>query len=187
MADVHGTSALKRGEKFTLAQRNAWPDNERWELIAGEAFAMSPAPRKQHQRLTLKLAKDIDSFLEGKPCEAYIAPFDVFLTDESDEADTVVQPDVLVVCDPDKVQDDGVHGAPDLVAEVLSDSTAFKDLTQKKAAYERAGVKEYWVLNPESCSILLFVLENGRYKPAREILKGSPAESSVLSGFVFQL
>jgi len=77
---------------------------------------------------------------------------------DPDSSDTVVQPDVFVVCDPDKIQDDGIHGAPDFVVEVLSDSTAYKDLTAKKSLYERAGVREYWLVDPHNGSVFPYVL-----------------------------
>ncbi|HOX92339.1 MAG TPA: Uma2 family endonuclease [Spirochaetales bacterium] len=129
--------------------------------------------------------RKLAEFLDGKPCQALIAPVDIFLPDDDDGAQSVVQPDVLVVCHPDIIKDDGIHGAPDFIAEVLSDSTAYKDLTQKKALYERSGVREYWILNPDSGSTLVYVLENGRYLPARELLRGNPVLSSALDGFSF--
>jgi len=187
MNETDGTSALKAGEKFTLDQWRTWPEGERWELIGGIAYAMSPAPRVPHQRMSRSLSSALDVFLEGKDCEPFYAPVDVFLTEgDPESSDTVVQPDVLVVCDPDKIQDDGIHGAPDFVVEVLSDSTAYKDMTAKKQLYERSGVREYWIVNPESNSVFPYVLSGGRYGPTTEILKGEPVKSSVLTGFVWQ-
>jgi len=188
MSDIQGTAALKQGERFTIAQRNTWPGDEQWELIGGVAYNMSPGPRPQHQKLILQFAKTLLDFLEGKPCEPFIAPVDVFLPDAvSDNKETVVQPDVFVVCDPEKIKDDGIHGAPNFVVEVLSDGTAYKDLTIKKQAYERSGVREYWIINPDTGSIFISVLHQGRYLPMKEILKGEPAVSTVLQGFSFSL
>jgi len=186
MSKVDGTAALKPGETFTIGQRNAWPDSERWELIDGIAYGMSPAPKVPHQQLTGRFFRQLADYLEGKTCQVFIAPLDVYLPKEASDGDTVVQPDVLVVCDPAKIGEDGIHGAPDFVAEVLSDSTAYKDLTQKKQLYERCAVREYWILNPDSLSILVYCLENGKYLPAQEILKGDKAESRSLPGFVFE-
>jgi Uma2 family endonuclease len=186
MSEVQGTSALKQGETFTIEQRNAWPGDERWELIGGVAYNMSPAPRPHHQIISGTLFHDLYDFLEGKPCEPFIAPVDVFLPEaSSDNENTVVQPDVFVVCDPEKITDDGIHGAPDFIVEVLSDSTAYKDLTVKKQAYERSGVREYWIINPDTGSIFISILEQGRYLPMTEILKGERAYSKVLEGFNF--
>ncbi len=188
MNETDGTSALKAGEKFTLDQWRTWPEGERWELIGGVAYAMSPAPRVPHQRLSLSLSSALNAFLEGKDCEPFYAPVDVFLPKgDPDSSDTVVQPDVFVVCDPDKVQDDGIHGAPDLVVEVLSDSTAYKDLTVKKELYERSGVQEYWLVNPQNGSVFPYVLIDGRYGPTTEILRGGAVNSIALPGFTWHI
>jgi Uma2 family endonuclease len=177
-------SALKQGERFTLDQWRSWPENERWELIDGIAYAMSPAPRIPHQNHAGDLFRKLGNFLEGKPCKPFIAPADVFLPDNAEDGtDTVVQPDVLVVCDEGKVQDDGIHGAPDFVAEVLSESTAYKDWNIKKALYERTGVREYWLVSPETGSVFRYVLEDGRYGPVTEILRGGAVESIAFPGF----
>jgi Uma2 family endonuclease len=184
MARTEGPSALKQGERFTLDQWRSWPQDERWELIDGIAYAMSPAPRIPHQNFAGEIFYALRSFLEGKPCQPFIAPADVYLPDDSEDgADTVVQPDVLVVCDERKVQDDGIHGAPDFVAEVLSESTAYKDWNIKKALYERSGVREYWLVSTETGSVFRYILKDGRYGPVTEILRGGPVESTALPGF----
>jgi len=184
MEKTEGTSALKQGERFTLDQWRSWPENERWELIDGIAYAMSPAPRIPHQNHAGNLFRKLGNFLEGKPCQPFMAPADVFLPDDSEGAtDTVVQPDVFVVCDGDKVHDDGVHGAPDFVAEVLSESTAYKDWNIKKALYERAGVREYWIVSTETGSVFRYSLKDGRYGPVTEILRGGAVESLAFPGF----
>jgi Uma2 family endonuclease len=187
MAKIEGTSALKAGEKFTLDQWRTWPEGERWELIGGIAYAMSPAPRVPHQRLLGKLYTAIASFFNGKPCEPFIAPVDVFLPDGvEDDVDTVVQPDLFVVCDPSKVQDDGVHGAPDFIVEIVSESTAFKDMSDKKELYERAGVREYWIVNPRTLSIFRYELAGDRFAPAVEIVRGEAAASVAFPGFFWR-
>ena len=184
MEKTEGTSSHKQGERFTLDQWRTWPENERWELIDGIAYAMSPAPRIPHQNHAGNLFRKLGNFLEGKPCQPFMAPADVFLPDDSEEAtDTVVQPDVFVVCDGDKVHDDGVHGAPDFVAEVLSESTAYKDWNIKKALYERAGVREYWIVSTETGSVFRYSLKDGRYGPVTEILRGGAVESLAFPGF----
>jgi len=181
---TEGTAALKPGERFTLEQWRNWPEGERWELIGGVAYSMCAAPKVPHQRLAGSMYVELYTFLKGKPCEALLSPVDVYLPGAvEDSTDTVVEPDVIVVCDPSKVQDDGVHGAPDLVIEVGSESTLYKDMTRKKALYERSGVREYWIVNPDSGSVLRYVLVDGRYSPATEILPGEPVHSAVLEGF----
>ena len=122
----------------------------RWELIDGAAYAMSPAPKTNHQRLSFFIALEIGKYLEGRSCEAFSAPFDVRLAD-----DTVVQPDLSVICDKSKIDEKGCSGAPDLVVEILSDSTAYKDETEKRLLYERVGVREYWIINPGLPEVVL--------------------------------
>jgi Uma2 family endonuclease len=122
-----------------------------------------------------------------KTCETFVAPIDVFLSGQADEADTVVQPDVLVVCDPAKVADDGIRGAPDFVAEILSDSTAYKDLNEKRGLYERAGVREYWIVRPDDGGVLAWRLADGRYAPVREYRGDEAADSVALPGFAWPL
>ena len=185
MANISGSNALKPDQLFTLADWRAWPEDERWELIHGVAYNMSPSPRRQHQKAAGQLFSQLERFLDGKPCQPFIAPFDVFLPDASDE-DTVVEPDVLVVCDPDKVQDDGVHGAPDFVAEILSDSTAYKDLGVKKQLYEASGVREYWIIHPLTRVVSVFILQNGQFTPAQEYLADQEVTSTALPGFAWR-
>ncbi|OHD23001.1 MAG: hypothetical protein A2Y38_22005 [Spirochaetes bacterium GWB1_59_5] len=185
---TEGSAALKEGEKFTLDQWRTWPEGERWELIGGVAYNMSPAPKVRHQSLAGFLYHDICTFLEEKSCLPFIAPTDVFLPEGvADSADTVVQPDILVVCDDGKILEDGIHGAPDFIAEVLSPSTAYKDMSAKKSLYERSGVREYWLVNPDTGSVFRYVLNDGRYGPATEILHGDRVESSALPGFVWRI
>lgn len=184
MTTTEGTSALKEGESFTLDQWRTWPEGERWELIGGVAYNMSPAPKTTHQSLAGSLYHAVCTYLEDVACLPFYAPTDVFLPEGVDDStETVVQPDVLVVCDEGKIEEDGIHGAPDFVAEVLSPSTAYKDFSNKKDLYERAGVREYWIVNPDTGSVFRYVLKDGLYGPATELLRGTSIESSALPGF----
>ena len=152
--------------RFTYADYLQWPDGERWELIDGNAYAMAPAPTISHQTLVLNIAKQIDDALDGAPCRALIAPVDVLLpaTDEADEQTaTVVQPDILVVCNPAKLNERNVRGAPDWIIEVLSPATARHDHLTKRALYERAGVREYWLVHPVDRVITVYTLKDGQY------------------------
>jgi Uma2 family endonuclease len=183
-----GSSALKDGGRFTLEQRLAWPEDERWELIGGVAYNMCESASTRHQRMAGMLIKALHTFLDGKPCEFFFAPLDVFLPDGDEEStDTVVIPDVLVVCDPGKIKENGIHGAPDFIAELLSPSTAYKDLSNKKTLYERAGVREYWIINPDTGSVFPYVLKDGSYGAALEVLRGESVESAALPGFVWRV
>ncbi|MCD6397295.1 MAG: Uma2 family endonuclease [Spirochaetaceae bacterium] len=172
----------EKNGKYTYADYKTWPDNERWELINGVAFSMSPAPKRNHQRVSIALSTQIFTALEGKPCEAYSAPMDVKLSAlpgaEENDIDIVVQPDILVVCDPDKLDEDGCNGAPDWVIEILSPSTSYKDENEKLIIYEKFGVKEYWIIQPGSKMVFIYILnENGNYKKP-EVAKNDEVVSS---------
>lgn len=154
------------GHRFTYADYRQWPDDERWELIDGVAYAMAPAPTISHQTLAGQLFRQIDQALDGTPCRTLIAPVDVLLpaANEVDEqVTTVVQPDILVVCDPAKVTENHIRGAPDWIIEVLSPATARHDHLTKRALYERAGVREYWLVHPVDRVITLYTLKDGLY------------------------
>lgn len=186
-----GNPALAPKERFTYRHYRTWPDNERWELIEGQAWNMSPAPRARHQALCIKLASWFFDFLEGKACQVFGAPFDVLLPegDEADEdVDTVVQPDIVVYCDRSKLNEYGARGSPDLAVEILSPSTSRKDLREKFNLYERHGVREYWVVDPGNKSILIFRPgPDGKYDEGelRDLIyDASPIASKVLEGFV---
>ena len=158
--------ALRKEKHYTYADYLTWPDDARYELIDGEAFLMAPAPLIEHQEVAGDVYHQLRNQLDGKPCRPYIAPVDVRLprADEADAAiDTVVQPDVLVVCDPAKIDRRGVRGAPDWLLEVLSPSTAAHDQIAKRRTYERAGVREYWLVHPGDRTLTVYVLDNGQY------------------------
>lgn len=158
--------ALRTEKHYTYADYLEWPDDARYELIDGEAFLMAPAPLVEHQEVAGEVYRQLANQLDGQPCRPYIALVDVRLprTDEADAAiDTVVQPDVLVVCDPAKIDRRGVRGAPDWLLEVLSPSTAAHDQIAKRRTYERAGVREYWLVHPGDRTLTVYLLDNGQY------------------------
>ncbi|MDI3514690.1 MAG: hypothetical protein PWP40_1919 [Rhodocyclaceae bacterium] len=158
--------ALRKEQRYTYADYLQWPDDARYELIDGEAFLMAPAPLIEHQEIAGDVYYQLRNQLDGQPCRPYIAPVDVRLPrkDEADAAiDTVVQPDVLVVCDPAKIDRRGVRGAPDWLLEVLSPSTAAHDQIAKRRTYERAGVREYWLVHPGDRTLTVYLLDNGQY------------------------
>lgn len=158
-------------ETFTYGDYEKWPENERWELIDGVPYDMTPAPSRKHQEILGELYLQFAAYLKNKSCKVYLAPFDVRLPQGDEPGEmvrTVVQPDLTVVCDHAKLDDQGCLGAPDLVIEILSPHTAGKDLKIKLDLYERVGVKEYWLVHPLDRTILVFTLQsNGKYgKPA---------------------
>jgi Uma2 family endonuclease len=167
-----GSSTLKH-ERFTYADYKTWPEGERWELIGGQAFDMCPAPRRIHQTIAVRLIAQMDTFFQGKPCQPYIAPIDVFWTDdlaaELDALEEITQPDLLVACDPRQFIDEGIKGAPAFIIEILSPSTAFKDQTDKLRLHERFGVAEYWLVNPSTLEVFIYRLD-----PATPAASGQP-------------
>lgn len=154
-------------ERFTYRNYKEWPDDERWELIEGVAYAMSPAPSRKHQDIVVELLRQFSNYLLNKPCRVYVAPFDLLLpeVDETvDEIDTVVQPDLLVICNREILTSGGARGVPDLIVEILSPTTARKDTREKFLLYERKGVREYWIADPVAATVTVFLLgSDGRY------------------------
>jgi Uma2 family endonuclease len=162
--------AEKLNQKYTYGDYAQWSDDERWELIEGVPFAMT-APLRIHQDVVFNIGLQIGLYMQGKPCKVYPAPFDVRLPrkDEADEdVETVVQPDIAVVCDPSKLDKKGCRGGPDWVIEVLSSSTIFRDMNVKRSLYEMHGVREYWLIHPEDRWLMAYTLDNegGYGKPA---------------------
>ena len=169
-----GLAVRKEEEKFTYGDYLNWRNDERWELIDGVAYNMSPAPLRRHQGIIMEISRQISTYLLDKPCQVYAAPFDVRLPefDESDEEiETVVQPDIVIVCDENKLDDKGCKGAPDIVIEILSPYTAKKDLVTKYHLYERHGVKQYWVFDPVTEEVTIFKLSNNKYGKPEEYKK----------------
>jgi Uma2 family endonuclease len=181
--------ALRDLEHHTYGDYLTWPEDVRYELIDGDAYMMSPAPTVSHQDIAGEVYYQLRNALQGKSCRALIAPVDVRLpkADEADDQiDTVVQPDVLVVCDPSKVSERGLRGAPDWVLEVLSPSTAGHDQVKKLRLYERHGVREYWLVHPRDKVLTVYTLNNGAYgRPYTQELSGE-TPVGVLEGVTIQ-
>lgn len=159
---------LKEHQRFSYADYLAWPDGERWELINGVPYAMSPAPGSRHQHIQAGFIAQLYTQLKGRVCQVFGAPFDVKLSaidnQGDNEIDTVVQPDVVVVCDKNKIDDRGCNGAPDLIIEILSPSTSKYDLSDKRSLYEQHGVGELWFVHPLDRTAMIFYLqENNKY------------------------
>ncbi len=161
--------ALRDQRHYTYADYRTWPEDVRYELVDGAAYLMSPAPSVDHQTLAFEVGRQLGNALEGHSCRVLMAPVDVLLSradqaDQSDDAvDTVVQPDVLVVCDPQKVTPRGIRGVPDWVLEVISPASASHDQIIKLAAYERAGVREYWLAHPADRVLTIYRLDGSAY------------------------
>ena len=151
--------------KWTYKDYKDWEFNpsKRVELIYGIVYAMS-APNTHHQWISAILTGEFYKFLEGKTCRPMPAPYDVRLFYKEDESDdTVVQPDLIVVCDPQKLGKEGCRGAPDLVIEILSPSNTVMEMNRKKNLYLKAGVQEYWIVDPEEKQVEINIIKEGQY------------------------
>jgi len=152
-------SALpKENRLFTYANYREWElaEGERFEVIYGEAFAMA-APDERHQLILMDLSSQFHFFLRGKPCKVFPAPYDVRLFYAEDDNDnTIVQPDITIVCDEKKRSSEGCRGAPDLVVEILSPSNTAIEMERKFKLYKLAGVKEYWIVDPQNKGLTVF-------------------------------
>ena len=170
---------------YTYGDYLEWSDDERWELINGHAYAMTPAPSRTHQRVVGELHRQIANFLHGHSCEVYVAPFDIRLPreDESDrDVDTVVQPDISVICDEKKLDERGCRGGPDWIIEILSPSTAVKDQIHKRQLYAEHGVKEYWLVHPVDRLVTIYRLERDGYASPDIMETRGQTESSTIPG-----
>jgi len=158
-------SSPQPDRKYTYGDYLHWPDEERWEIIDGVPYDMSPAPSTDHQIISIQLLGQLIAFATNKSCRVFHAPFDVRLprgNESDDEINTVVQPDICVICDPAKLDARGCKGAPDLVVEIISPATAKKDLAEKFSLYEKSGVKEYWVVFPKDQVLNVYHLNETR-------------------------
>lgn len=182
-----GNPAREPAEHFTYRHYLTWPDEERWELIDGIAWAMSPAPLTVHQELLTRLFGRLSACLSGKPCRLFVAPFDVLLPssgEADEEVDTVVQPDLLVYCDAAKITRRGGRGAPDFIIEILSPRSAKKDFGEKFELYEKRGVREYWIVDPAAKAIHAWALgPDGSYGEERIVEEAESLGSVALAGF----
>jgi Uma2 family endonuclease len=156
--------ALENEKTYTYADYASWElkEGERFEIIDGIPYMMS-APSVRHQTISGVIFGNLFIFLRGRKCQVYHAPFDVCLFGDGDNDDTVVQPDILVVCDRFKMDEKRCNGAPDLIVEILSPSTSKRDIFLKFNKYQQAGVREYWVVNPIDKVVSVHVLENNKY------------------------
>jgi Uma2 family endonuclease len=160
--------------KYTYADYLSWPEDERIEIIDGVPYhtyggpvfgggpVMQAAPATAHQEASVELLGQLRDFLKGKPCKVFHAPFAVRLNADAGD-DTTLEPDIVVVCDGSKLDSRGCNGAPDFIIEILSPSTARKDRLLKFNRYQQAGVREYWIVDPETGTVQACSLANGNY------------------------
>lgn len=165
---------LDLNKRYTYSDYLTWQFDEMVELIRGKVFPMSPAPSRYHQEVSSNLHGHIWSFLKNHSCKVFSAPFDVRLPlpenrQQDGKVNTVVQPDLCIICDPTKLDDRGCNGTPDWIIEILSKGTSEKDLIEKFDIYQNVGVPEYWIVHPHEATVMIFRLdENGQYKSLQE-------------------
>ena len=173
---------LPQEQRYSYADLLAWDDNTRYELYSGQPVALA-SPTDIHQTICMEISRQLANYLVGKRCKVFSAPFDVRPFEEHgdspEDVNTVLQPDIMVVCDSDKIDRRGVHGAPDLIIEILSPSSARYDKLVKFNLYQRAGVREYWIVDASSKSVQVFTLKDGYYRAA-----AYGADSSVRVGIL---
>lgn len=171
---------------LTRADYEALPeDGKRWEFIEGEVFLMAPAPKRRHQRISANIEYMIQSYLENHPIgECYHAPFDVFMSDTS-----IVQPDIILVRreNADRFSDAGLEGAPDLIVEILSDSTEEIDRGPKRILYAKHGVEEYWIVDQHAERIEVYRLRENANQPQRIYTKTESLTTSLMPGLEMPL
>ena len=176
--------------RYTFADVLAWDETERTEIIDGEAVMLA-TPTSTHQEISGELFYQLYNYLKGKKCKVYAAPFAVRLFekngDSPEDVDTMVEPDISVVCDLGKIDKYGCKGAPDMVVEILSSSTQRHDRFTKFSLYQRAGVQEYWIVDPDSGIAQSFVLEDGRYSVKEFGVAGDKMKVNVLEDCVIDL
>jgi Uma2 family endonuclease len=178
--DLNGT--------YTYADYLTWRFDEYVELFRGRLKRMSPAPKRRHQDIAGNIFSELKSFLRRQPCKVYIAPFDVRLPKPgTSEIYTVVQPDICIICDNAKLDEQGCVGAPDTIIEVLSRGNIDRDINEKFSLYEESGVQEYWIVSPGEKTVTCYLLdENNRYKLSGEYADPGPIPVASLPGYAMQ-
>ena len=185
-------SQLDLTKKYSYADYLLWKIKERVELFKGMIAEMSPAPNPTHQRVLRELFTVFELFFSNQKCELFFAPIDVRLLNKNKSTNdnkiyTVVQPDLIVVCDEEKIDERGCLGAPDLVVEILSPGNSNKEMNIKYELYEEAGVKEYWMIHPTERQLLIYVLENGKFIGKKPIIESENAISYLFPKLKFPL
>jgi Uma2 family endonuclease len=167
--EITDINQLDMNKVYSYADYVLWKFQERVELIKGKIFKMSPAPNISHQKISWNFSGILYNKFNDKKCSVFSAPFDVVLFDKKkstpeQEIFTIVQPDLCIICDEEKLADGKkCIGAPDLIIEILSPGNTEKEMNIKFDLYEEAGVLEYWMVSPEEKSVLVYVLQNEKY------------------------
>ncbi len=167
-------SALALKNHFSWDNYRTWPDDQRWEIIGGEAFNMSPAPLVRHQWIQHNLDRILGNHFLNKKCDVFPAPTDVKLSEED-----IVQPDLLIVCDKNKIKNTHIEGAPTLIVEIISPSSATYDRVHKMRLYAKSGVAEVWLITPFPWLAEVYVLDGNSYRLAQSCEKTDKLNSKI--------
>ncbi|MGI1691730.1 Uma2 family endonuclease [Thermoanaerobacter uzonensis] len=182
----------EKNKKYTYADYLTWSEEERWEIINGVPY-LQAAPTWQHQAVLLELARQFANYLQDKSCRVFTSPFDLRIPEanEKDEETTnVVQPDIIIICDNSGLKKTGYYGVPELIIEIIeivSPSTGQKDKIEKFNLYEKAGVKEYWIVEPDEKVVMVFTLEEGRYGRPQMYSEEDKVKVSIFDNLVIEL
>lgn len=169
---------LDLSKSYTYLDYLKWRFKDRVELIRGKIVKMSPAPNVNHQSLVTNIFGSVWSVFKNEPCRVFVAPFDVRLPILSGLKDnTVVQPDLCIICDNTKLDNQGCNGAPDLVVEILTPGNSKYEMDVKFQLYEESGVQEYWIIQQDGRNVLIYSLQNGKYIGLRPFCEGMTVES----------
>ena len=184
---ITSLSQLDLSKRYSYKDYLTWHFSDFVELIRGRIVKMSPAPQTRHQVVVLNIAAAIKQYLRKKQCQVFVAPFDVRLPKKSETADeqifTVVQPDVCIVCDPNKIDRRGCLGAPDMVVEILAPGNMSHDARTKYALYEEFRVKEFWLVSPGDENVVVYHLQDGKFVLHQEYAEPGPIPIAALPGF----
>lgn len=186
-------SELNPNAHYTYADYLLWKFKERVELIKGTIREMA-APNVRHQRISALLSRKLGNLLDNHSCDVFSAPFDVRLPlpphrITTDKVDTVVQPDICVVCDQSKLDERGCIGAPEIAIEILPPGNAKREMKEKYNLYEAAGVQEYWVIDPVHDIVFTYILnpDNQQFVPGRPLTDEDTLQSTIFEGFSLSL
>jgi len=190
MPEIKSFSQLDPNGYYTYKDYMSWKFQERVELFLGRIFKMSPSPSVRHQQLSRNLMYAFESYFRKNKCQLFSAPFDVRLpvSKKKGKNDTVVQPDILVICDESKLDEQGCNGAPDIVIEILSPGNSHREMKDKFDLYEASFIPEYWIVDPEHEDVVVYSLnEQNQYVGSRPYVSNDILRSSFLEGLEIDL
>ena len=179
-------------KKYSYADYLTWEFEERVEILKGKVFSMGATPNTFHQRISGKLCGCLWQKFNNKSLDFFAAPFDVRLLNKKkstkdNDIYTVVQPDLCVICDENKIDERGAIGAPDLVIEILSPGNSNKEMKYKFDLYEEAGVLEYWIVNPADKTVFIYILKDNQFIGMHPLIEEDTIQSKLFPDLDFKL